>query len=227
MPRKLPPHVERNRVKGHVYYSFRKGKGPRTRLPDYGSPEFATAYAAAMAGTSDKPKPKKDAAGTLGELITSYLRSPGFVELRQSSKEGYMRRLNMIREAHGHRTVAGLTRERIVTKIMEPMAGKPAAALDTLKKLRILIRHAMNRGQLKHDPSIGIKRPKTKEIRAWTDAELAAFERRWPLGTKQRTAYAIMLNMGTARADAHMAPSRRGRKLYPSQDGSARPNGIG
>jgi hypothetical protein len=48
---------------------------------------------------------------------------------------------------------------------------------------------------LKHDPSLGIKRPKGNEIRAWTDAELAAFERRWPIGTKRRTAYALMLNM--------------------------------
>lgn len=87
---------------------------------------------------------------------------------------------------------------------MEPMAGKPAAALDTLKKLRILIRHAIDRGQLKFDPSLGIKRPKTKEIRAWTDMELAAFERRWPIGTKQRNAYAIMLNMGPARVDTDL-----------------------
>jgi hypothetical protein len=26
MPRKLPPHVERNYVKGHTYLSFRIGK---------------------------------------------------------------------------------------------------------------------------------------------------------------------------------------------------------
>ena len=34
MPRKLPPAVERNVVKGHAYLSFRIGKGPRTRPPD-------------------------------------------------------------------------------------------------------------------------------------------------------------------------------------------------
>jgi integrase len=87
--------------------------------------------------------------------------------------------------------------------MMQPYASKPAAALDTLKKLRILIRHAIDLGWIKHDPSTGIKRPKTKEIRAWTDAELEAFERRWPIGTKQRTAYALMLNVGTARVDVH------------------------
>jgi integrase len=83
------------------------------------------------------------------------------------------------------------------------LADRKAAQLDTLKKLRILIRHAIDKKQLSHDPSLGIKRPKQKEIRAWTDAEMAAFERRWPVGTKQRTAYELMLNAGTARVDVH------------------------
>jgi len=104
---------------------------------------------------------------------------------------------------HGHRTVIGLTRDRINTKILQPLADRPGAALDTLKKLRILIGHAISIDWLKSDPSVGIKRPKTKEIRAWTDAEMTAFEARWPLGTKQRTAYALMLHVGTARVDVH------------------------
>jgi enterobacteria phage integrase len=66
MPRKLPPSVERNHVKGHTYLSFRIGKGKRIRLPDDPtSEEFREAYARAMAGdTEAKPKPKEDAPGT-------------------------------------------------------------------------------------------------------------------------------------------------------------------
>jgi hypothetical protein len=48
MPRKLPPHVERNHIKGHTYLSFRRGKGARIRLPnDPTSEEFMAAYQAA------------------------------------------------------------------------------------------------------------------------------------------------------------------------------------
>ena len=119
------------------------------------------------------------------------------------SKPGYLSRLNAMREEHGHRSVVGLTKERIEKGILEPLADRPAAQLDTLKKLRILIKHAIDKKLLHHDPSVGIKRPRQKEIRAWTDAEMAAFERRWPIGTKQRTAYALMLNAGTARVDVH------------------------
>ena len=51
MPRRLPPHVERIRVRGKNYYSFRIGKGPRISLPDDPtSEEFRAAYAAAMTG---------------------------------------------------------------------------------------------------------------------------------------------------------------------------------
>ena len=110
-----------------------------------------------------------------------------------------------MRRDHGHRAVAGLTKERIEEKLLAPLADKPGAALDTLKKLRILIRHAMDLkpAWLTSDPSAGLKRAKTKEVRAWTDAEMTAFEKRWPVGTKQRVAYELMLNAGPARADVH------------------------
>jgi hypothetical protein len=204
MPRKLPPNVERNQVKGHTYLSFRLGKGPRIRLPeDPTSQEFRDAYAAAMA-VATATKPKQDPPNSIGALIASYIASGGFKALGETSKTGYMSRLEAIRVEHGHRAVAGLTKDRIQTFILDPLADRPGAALDTLKKLRILIGHAIGKSWLKYDPSTGIKRPKGKEIRAWTDAELSAYERRWPIGTKQRTAYALMLNMGTARVDTHL-----------------------
>jgi integrase len=67
--------------------------------------------------------------------------------------------------------------------------------------LRVLIRHAINIGWLKHDPSLGIKRPKIKKIRSWTDDELEQFKQRWPVGTKQRTAFHLFLNLGQRRSD--------------------------
>jgi integrase len=204
VPRKLPPNVERNHSKGKTYLYFRIGKGKRIRLPDDPtSPEFWNAYSAAAASASMAPKPKADGPGTIGALIASYKASGAYKGLGVGSKPGYTSRLEQIRVDHGHRAVAGLTKDRIQTFILDPLADRPGAALDTLKKLRILLNHGVSKGLLTHDPSSGIKRPKVKEIRAWTDAELAAFEQRWPIGTKQRTAYALMLNIGTARIDTH------------------------
>jgi integrase len=86
---------------------------------------------------------------------------------------------------------------------MQAYAARPGAALAILKMLRVLIRHAIEIGLLNHDPSIGIKRPRTQEIRSWTEDEIATFENRWPIGTKQRLAFALQLYTGQRRSDVY------------------------
>ena len=204
MARRLPLHVERNYVKGKTYLSFRKGKGPRIRLPDDPtSVAFTEAYNAALTGqpAAAAKGVTRAAPGSIAALVASYRKSSEYLLLRATSKQQYEHRIETIREDHGHRSVAGLNRERIVVGILQPFADRPGSALDTLKKLRILIRHAINIGWLKHDPSIGIKRPKIGKIRSWTDDEVAQFKARWPLGTKQRTAFHLFLNLGQRRSD--------------------------
>jgi integrase len=209
MPRKLPPNVERNHVKGRTYLSFRVGRGPRIRLPDDPkSDEFKLAYADAMANGTSTARRTVDDASAIGALIASYKRSTAYTKLGATTKVSYGRAIEALR-AHSHRNVKGLTRERIENIVLRPYADRPGAAFAILKMLRILIRHALaldarNPLRLASDPSIGISRPSLNEIRSWTDAETAAFERCWPVGTKQRTAYAIMLFVGTARVDTHL-----------------------
>jgi integrase len=212
MPRKRPPFVELWRDRhGKIRVYFRKDRGPRLPLPDtIGSDEFNTAYRSALLS---QPAPVQGrsvraATGTISALVASYMKSAAYVSLRETTKTGYTSRLEVLRTKHGHRSVSGLTRERIETGILQPYVDRPGAALSILKMLRVLIRHAMsledrNPLKLHHDLSTGIKRPKTKEIRAWTDPELTRYEARWPIGTKQRTAYALMLYAGTARVDVH------------------------
>jgi enterobacteria phage integrase len=207
MPRKLPPFVERWRDRhGKVRVYFRKGKGIRVALPaSIGSTDFDAAYQAALSGqlAPAQEHRARPAPGTIDALIISYMHGATYRGLRDTTKAGYASRIEALRTQHGHRTVAGLTRERIVTGILQPYADRPGAALSTLKVLRVLIRHAIDIGWLKHDPSLGIKRPKTQEIRSWTDPEIKAFEERWPIGTKQRLAFALMLYTGQRRSDVH------------------------
>ena len=176
MPRKLPPFVEcwRDRHKKVRVY-FRKGKGPRIPLPGHiGSNDFNAAYQRALAGqiaaTRERREPEKP--GTIAALIRSYMGSAAYVGLRNTTKAGYSSRIEMFRTQHGHRTVSGMTRAGIVTHIMQPYADRPGAALAAVKMLRVLIRHAIEIGWLTHDPSLGIKRPKTQEIRSWSEDEM-------------------------------------------------------
>ncbi|GLI93938.1 tyrosine-type recombinase/integrase [Methylocystis echinoides] len=204
-PRKLPPYVEKNTVGRRTYLSFRRGKGARIRLPDdVNSDAFRDAYAAALAGDVQRAKGKTySQPGTIGALILSYQRSPEYVELRETTKKGYQSRIEALRKNHAHRTLAGMTREGIKTKILAPYAGRPGAALSILKMLRVLIRHAVDIGWLKHDPSLGIKRPKIGEVRSWTDDEISQFEAHWPIGTRERLGFALHLFTGQRRSDVH------------------------
>jgi enterobacteria phage integrase len=230
MPRRLPPFVECWRDRhGKLRTYFRKNRGPRIPLPTaVGSTEFNEAYQAALAGQTVINRGRWEAAkqGTIGALIVSYLRSPGYQGLRETTKKGYTSRIEALRHHHGHRSLAGMTRERIITGILQPYAQKPGAALSILKMLRVLIGHAIAIGWLKHDPSFGIKRPKTNEIRSWTDTEIAAFEKHWPIDTKERLGFTLMLYTGQRRSDVHrmtwadvnsgrirVAQQKTGRKL--------------
>ncbi|MGU3538875.1 tyrosine-type recombinase/integrase [Methylobacterium sp. A54F] len=207
MPRSKPPYVEAFRDRhGKLRLYFRKDKGARVPLPGpIGSEDFLTAYQEALAGRTLKATPRRRAAavGSIEALIQSYKKSADYIGLRETSKDGYRRRLEIIRVQHGHRMVAGLTHGRIVKAFLDPLADKPGAALDTLKKLRILIRRAIVLGWLTSDPSVAIRRPKIGEIRSWTDEEIAQFEARWPIGTKQRLAFAVQLYTGQRRSDVH------------------------
>lgn len=207
MPRNKPPYVEVFRDRhGKVRLYFRKDKGARVPLPGpIGSEAFLSAYQEALAGRTTKPAPKRPVAapGTMEALIQSYFKSAEYISLRDTSKTGYRRRLETMRVEHGHRMVSGLTHGRIVKAFMDPLASKPGAALDTLKKLRILIRRAIVLGWLTHDPSVAIRRPKIGEIRSWTDEEIDTFEAHWPVGSKRRLAFALELYTGQRRSDVH------------------------
>jgi integrase len=205
-PRKLPPHVETfhdRRGKLRVY--FRRGKGARIALPaDVNSDDFKEAYAAALAGNVSARK-KREAAtpGTIGALILSYQRSQGYLSLRPTTQANYQWLLEKLRAKHAHRTLSGMQREGIVTKILAPYAGRPGLWLSILRLLRVLVRHAIEIGLMRHDPTLGIKRPKLGEVRSWTDDEIAKFEARWPIGSKERLAFALMLYTGQRRSDVY------------------------
>jgi hypothetical protein len=118
--------------------------------------------------------------------------------LRTTTKKGYASRIETIRTKHGHRSVAGLTADRIKTAFLDPYAGRPGARLAMLKMLRILIRHAIGKRWLTHDPSQTIKRPKSKEVRSWTDQEIVQFETKWPIGTKSASRSRCTCTPGSA-----------------------------
>jgi integrase len=70
--------------------------------------------------------------------------------------------------------------------------------------MRGLFKWATNTEQVDVDPTEGIRAavPRTDGYHTWTEDEIARFETRWPIGTRERLALAILLYTGLRRADA-------------------------
>jgi hypothetical protein len=82
-----------------------------------------------------------------------------------------------------------LKREHIVAMFAKK-AHKRFAARNWLKTVRALMQFAVADKSLKSDPTAGVKNlsGKTDGFRSWDDNDIAAFETRWPIGTRERLA---------------------------------------
>lgn len=187
---------------GHLRHYFRRPGCPRLALPGpAGSPEFMAAYHAALA---NEPLPvavkKAPDAGTWGKLVLDYMTSVQFKRTKPSSQLVTRGILERFAANHGHRTVAGMKR-RHVEAILAGMSETPAAANNLLRRLRMLLKFAIATEVVRADVTQGIPFYKEGTHHTWNDAELLAFEDRWPVGTRQRTAYALALYTGQRRSD--------------------------
>jgi len=79
---------------------------------------------------------------------------------------------------------------------------------------------AMDQGIGSDNPFARIKTYKLGTYHTWTDDELG-FESRWPIGTRERLAYAVLLCTGQRQRCSGNARSRRqgiGHRLDPEED---------
>lgn len=188
---------------GKRRHYFRKGR-QRVSLPGVpGSQEFMDAYAAALANQPAPTKPKSSAApGTFAALATAYYGSPHYLSLSVRSRGNYRQIIDRFLLEHGHRRVDQMERQHVVS-IMGKMADRPGAAITLLKRIRTLMRFALDLGWIKVDPTYKVRSYRSKEIHTWTEDEIAQFERRWEIGSKQRLGFALHLYTGQRGSDIH------------------------
>jgi len=168
---------------GHVRHYFRRPGGKRIPLPGPpGSKEFMASYKTALAG-KDAPaaEPKtRGEPGTFSRLATQYFASPEFLRLRLRTQHVYRLVIERFLAEHGHRRVAEMRRDD-VKKIMALKAATPGSANDLLKKIRTLIKFAIDTGWRTDDPTLRIKTFPEQEFHTWTEDEIAQYEKRWPI----------------------------------------------
>jgi integrase len=194
-------HAYRDRHGRERYYYRREGK--RIALPSPEAPDFMERYAAAaeFVAASEAQKPR-GAPGTLARLIGDYYNSTDYKRLKPSTAAVYRNMLDKFSAEHGHRRVDQMKRQH-VDALIASMAERPGAANSFLKRLKKLMGFAIERGWITSDPTLRMRAYKAGEVHTWTDNEIAQFEAHWPVGTKQRLAFALHLYSGQRRSDVH------------------------
>ncbi len=204
MPRPRPPHLhtELTRHGRRVWY-FRRGKGQRIRIDhDYGTPEFMAAYEAALAGEAPA-KPGRAAAGTLRWLWDRYRESAAWAGLSLATRRQRENIMRGVLETAGDKPFAKITRKTIVAG-KDRRKATPAMARHFVETQRGLFRWAVEADYVPEDPTRDVKigKARTEGHHTWTDDECDRFEARWPLGTRERLAFDILLYTGFRRGDA-------------------------
>jgi integrase len=189
------PYVKQYRDRTGVLrrYFRRRGKtyGP---LPgEIGSSEFMEAYQGFMGSKSNE---RKKTPGTFDHLVTEFYRSVEFANLKPTSRKTYKLVLDGLVHVHGHKRLTLLTRDAARTMIQR--VGNNSKSMANLTKgiLARVFRIAVDSGQWHANPFARLTTYKIGTRHTWTDAECTAFEKRWPLGTRQRLAYALLLYTG-------------------------------
>jgi len=169
-----------------------------------GTPEFFTEYQEAIAlGDTAKPRPSREIKrGTFRHLCVQYFKSGEYSVLDDSTKKWQRRALEKICETHGDNLVSHM-QARHVRMLRDELRETPAAANQRLKSLRALFNWANEADETTVNPTLGVKRIKyaSDGHHTWTDAEIAQYQERHPVGTKARLAFDLLRYIAFRRED--------------------------
>jgi len=182
---------------GKVRRYFRRPGMPHVPLPgEVGSPEFMSAYESAIGGQPVERR-SRFGDGSLGALVTEFYKSTEFKNLKPSSQRVYRVVLGALAASHGHRMVRDMQTHHARKLIQDIGERRPGMANLTRKMLRVVMGYAVALNWRKDNPITagrsGVPTYKLGKVHTWTDEQLNAFEVRWPLGTRERLAYALLL----------------------------------
>jgi integrase len=204
MTRPRPQYLCRERTRhGRTVWYVRVGAGPRMRLrAPYGSPEFQDEYRAAIAGESATGR-RKPGAGSFTWLVDRYRASSAWAPLARATQRQRSNILAHVLDAAGDVPYSAITKAKIIEG-RERRAKSPSQANNFLNTMRALFAWAIESELVAKDPTEGVKNVKRPEggFHAWTEGEIEQFEARWPIGTRERLALAILLFTGLRRGDA-------------------------
>ena len=205
-------------VRGKLKHLFRRNGHKRVTIPGRpGSPQFMDAYHALLDQTGGPLSganigESRTKAGTVDALIVRYMQHDSFTKgLAFATQQRQRQIFDNFRQCmtaggrrYGANTLAGIQRKNIADAI----AGKtPNAQATWLKTLRHLMAFAIDQGEIKVDPTIGIKPVRATRSDGhltWGDEQIEQYRAHHRIGTMPRLALELMLNVAARRHDAHL-----------------------
>ncbi len=206
--RKDLPHLRHEKTRhGKWVWYVRVDHGPRIRLhKPFGTREFIAEYNQALInGAPSTEDKKKQGRGTVSWLIKEYMKSGAWTKLAAETRKQLSYQFKKVEESTGEKPYAASTRGHMLAG-QDRRSAKPSDANKFLKAMRKLFKYAVDMEYMRRNPTDGIpflKLP-NREVgfHTWTEEEVAQYEARWPLGTRERLAFDIFLYTGLRRGDA-------------------------
>ena len=221
--KRRPPHASYYRDRhGVVRWRFRK-KGCResqTREP-FDSQAWWAWYESAQRNVLPPIGSGRTKPGSIDALAVDFYASADWQSLRTTTRRTYKGILDRFRDLQlgsmrcGFLPVAQLQPKHI-RKIIDGMADRSAAANNLLKVIRVVLAFAVDRGWRDDNPALHIKplKRRTEGFLTWSEEDIAKFERRWPLGTKERLAFDLLLYTAQRSGDVRRMGPQHERDGY-------------
>lgn len=204
LPRPRPQYLQRHKTRhGKMIWIVRVGRGPLTRLrAEYGTQEFQAEYEAALKG--EKPAAKQQArAGSMKWLWDRYRETTAWAELSPATRRQRENIMDGVLATAGHEPCTAINAKHVEDG-KDRRRDTPAQARNYLDALRGLFRWAKRAKHVTADPTLEIENPKRKKGKGfpvWTEADIAAYHKKWPIGTKERVWLDVLLYTGPRRGD--------------------------
>lgn len=185
---------------GTMRYYFRRAGFPAVALPGKpGSKEFAHAYTEAMKNAPRMIGEKRVEAGSFDALIAEFYQTDGYKDLAEITRRTYRNVLERFRSTFGDMQVKSMT-PKLLDELLE---GTEKNVVTVRKVLRLILKLAVRRHYIKVNPMAELRMArKAKEgFHTWTEEEIAQYEAKWPSGSRERLALALLLYAAPRRAD--------------------------
>ncbi|WP_273689070.1 tyrosine-type recombinase/integrase [Ketogulonicigenium vulgare] len=185
--------------RGKTYRYLQRRGFPLVKLPDLpmDDPAFLKAYAEAK---SVSPEKSPAAAGSFAALVRAALKSDHYSQSKLATRAMFRRHCDALVEEFGELPARGLRSRHIRANL-----PKSTSQGHRLRTWRFLCSFGVATNLLERNEALDVAMPKAKSKGGhppWTQDEIAAFRRRWPMGSATRAAFELLRFSGARISDA-------------------------